>query len=461
MSRALPAVPRALLTGTGGLPDQDLSRVDFPRLRSWQFIRGLLSAGVDVWAVLGLEPPAWAALAESWKGGWREAQLEGQHFHVQYVPLEALDRADLPERWCEEVNPTVGVSAGPFRPARSASHLPRPLPVLIDLPGDPMAEALMRVRSSPDPSMHASVVQGALEVQLGALARGDCFTVISDRQRNGTLGQLALMGRGTLEHERGEVLTVPVGVEPLWRTWAGEVKPDPTAAPRVICPGALNTWADLETFFATGERVLAQHSTAVMVVTGGSIPGHEEQAFAKLEQWTRSSPYASRWHLMGWLSAQDAAQEVARATVGLSLDRRGLEPYFGSRTRLLYGVTLNLPWVTTLGCELSETLERGGWVTPVPVGDAEAASRAVLSHLAGNDPQRAPTEALLDPFNPHKLLEKVNNWVQAPILLPPGATPLTEQAQRLTDLKHTLDTIHHSLTWRVMGCLQRYWKRIT
>ena len=43
------------------------------------------------------------------------------------------------------------------------------------------------------------------------------------------------------------------------------------------------------------------------------------------------------------------------AGLGVSLDIRCLEAWLGSRTRLLYGTALGLPWITTPG-----TSNRGG-----------------------------------------------------------------------------------------------------
>lgn len=439
---------RVLLIGVGGLPHLPLEHVDFPRLRLWQFTRALLQAGHTLSLVCGLSPESWNAWHREHPSPsrWTRLPFEGTPLDVCYLPLEQLSRADLPARWVDETQPSVAVSAGPFAPTRAAARLPRPLPVFIDLPGDMMAEAQLRARASHQTAhvLHAREVLGA------ALLRGDAFSVISQRQQHALWGQLGVLGRlGPSQLEPPPVWVTPVGVEPLWDRWApsrARVMP-----PRVIWPAALNTWSDGETLFQVGAQLLSRHTSAELVLTGGPIAGHEEHAWKRLQQAVRGSPHAHRWRLTGWLPAQQAAEEVRAATVGLSLDVLGLEPLLGSRTRLLYGLALELPWVLTPGSELAETLVEAGWATACSVGDVEGITEALLDALQSPARSEDSRRALLARFSGGRTTEGLLHFVASPTCYPAGVEVEAGLQARLAALEQGLAEVHHSLTWRVLG----------
>lgn len=439
---------RVLLIGVGGLPQLSLEQVDFPRLRLWQFARALLKAGHAVHMVCGLSPTLWS----SWQGqqssasDWVQLEWEGHGLHVCYLPLEALDRADLPAQWVRACQPSVAVSAGPFAPARAAARLPRPLPVWIDLPGDLMAEAQLRARAS---GQDAHVLH-AREVLSAALLRGDAFSVIGVRQQHALWGQLGAFGRlGRSVLEPPPVEVVPVGVEPLWERWAERAVQ--ASVPRVIWPAALNTWSDGDTLFRVGERVLEQHASVELVVTGGPIVGHEERAWSRLQEAIRHSPHARRWRLTGWLPAEQAAEEVRAATVGLSLDVGGLEPVLGSRTRLLYGLALGLPWVLTPGSELAQALVEAGWAQPVAVGAVEQISQAVLGALSVSARDEQARRQLLARFSGAATTQALQDFVASPQSYPVGVEVEGGLQARLWALESALAEVHHSATWRLLG----------
>lgn len=439
---------RVLLIGVGGLPHLPLDHVDFPRLRLWQFTRALLQAGHTLSLVCGLSAESWKAWQQQQPSPsrWTRLPFEGTSLEVQYLPLEQLSRADLPARWVEETHPSVAVSAGPFAPTRAAARLPRPLPVFIDLPGDMMAEAQLRARAS----LQTTHVLHAREVLGAALLRGDAFSVISQRQQHALWGQLGVLGRlGPSQLEPPPVWVTPVGVEPLWEHWAparARVLP-----PRVIWPAALNTWSDGETLFQVGAQLLSRHPSVELVVTGGPIAGHEEHAWKRLQQAVSGSHHAHRWRLTGWLPAPQAADEVRAATVGLSLDVLGLEPLLGSRTRLLYGLALELPWVLTPGSELAQALVEAGWATACPVGEVEDITDALLAALQSPARPESSRQALLTQFSGTHTTAGLLQFVASPQLYPAGVEVEAGLQTRLATLERDLAAVHHSLTWRVLG----------
>ncbi len=440
---------RVLLLGAGPLPTPNPKHVDFPMLRTWQFLRGLLEADVDVWlvqSVSGRRVPR-----------WRERRFEGKRIHVLSLAEPDFDRADGPARWVDRCRPDVVVSAGPYRTARAAARVPRPVPTLIDLPGDPMAEAHLRATLTGDDSH----LEHARRLMDAVLWRGDAFAVVSNPQRYATLGALGLWGRlPDSGAGPGLVQVVPVGIEPLWEAWAA--RGDGTAArepDKIIWPGSFNTWAATDTFVDACEIAMARNPNLHVVATGGPIKNHAESVHAGVVSRVAASPRRNRWKLTGWLPASRAAAEVGTATLGVMLDKPCAESELGSRTRLLYGAVLGLRWLVTPRCELARQLVEQGLARPVWSLDPEEVADAILEETAiasSRDPDPDSVGRLWESFGPAVATEPLVAWVLSPSSLSPEKSGVVSaSASRLIELERSLSEIHHSVTWRTLSSIHR------
>lgn len=449
------SAPRILLLGMGGLPDNRLEVVDFPRLRLWHFARTLLQAGLDVSVVTGVQAPSTL--------GWQTARLEGLPLHVLEVPKTALEVHSAPTAWAQARRVDAVVSAGPFAPARAVARIPRGLPVWLDIPGDPMAEAQMRSARDSD---HSHVLH-AWEMLTAVLERGDAFSVISERQRDAVLGQLGLAGRlvpGV--HAEHLVHTLPVALEPLWQTWAGGESADSEALPRdpdhVIVPGAVNTWLDVETLVAGVCAAMRQQPRLRVTVTGGAIEGHHPGGWNALKAHVEASGFAHRWTFTGWIDAPRAARLSTTASWGLSLDRPGLEPYLGSRTRLLYGVALGMRFILTPGSALAQALVDEGLAVAIAPGDPESLAVALLEATTRPSiPAQLDARArLLTRFDPKRVSGALVAWALNPCAVPAGV-PLHEGLlERVAMLEKQLQAIWRSPTWKTLAPLHRLLKAL-
>lgn len=455
--------PRILLLGTGDLPSGALEVVDFPRLRLWHFARAILQAGAELWLVAGVELPGSSPLRDTLSPSWISTELEGIPLKLKRVPKAEFDLQEAPLRWLRESQATAVVSAGPFAPARAASRIPRGLPVWIDLPGDMMAEAQLRSQTSGDKAhlLHA------WEVLQAALRRGDVFSAISERQRCAVLGQLGLAGR-LVPEVQGEALvhTLPVAVEPLWQRWAGAALRSPQSELRdpnhLILPGAINTWMDLETLAEGIRRALLRSPALKMTVTGGPIAGHFDEGHSRLLALARASGLEERWRFTGWIPAEEAAHLTARASWGLSLDRPGLEPFLGSRTRLLYGLALGLRFLLTPGSTLAEALVAEGLALPVPHGEPERLAQSILEAVSMpyTAEQQDARARLLARTDADVVSAPLLAWCRHPRISPPGADLDEGLRLRLSNLEEELEAIHQSPTWRGLSKLHQGIRRL-
>lgn len=442
---------RALLIGTGPLPGANPRHVDFPRLRTWQILRGLLHAGADVHLV--------QAVPRSTLPGWHSRVFEGKRIRTLSVPIEALDRADLPERWLTESRADLVVSAGPFRPARAASRTPPGTPVLIDLPGDVMAEAHLRAMVTQNPE-HISHARRLMD---SVLARGDAFTVISQAQQHALFGQLALQGRLGLDPSQcPPVLVTPVAVEPLWQVWAAQGGPVPRQPHRILWPGSFNTWAATDLFLDACDIAMTRNPALRVIATGGPIANQAEEVHHSVAHRIALSPWKNRFRLAGALTAVEAAREVSRAAVGIMLDRPCVESILGSRTRLLYGAVLGLPWVLTPRCELATWLVESKLARAVPREDPDAVADVMLEAAEQTrkaDP--AVLEQLRRTWTVERTVAGIVAWIKNPESCPPPVSGIQNiPIQRLQELESALHEVQNSLTWRTLAPLHRLVRRL-
>jgi len=255
-----------------------------------------------------------------------------------------------------------------------------------------------------------------------------------------------------------------VAVEPEWENWggvAGAVTLE--RAQRVIWPGSMNTRADVETFFQGCELAFERSPGLHVVVTGGPIRGHEEQTFERFSRWVEGSSWKNRWHLTGWISAADAAREVTSARAGVSLDRVSVEALLGSRTRLLYGVALGLPWIVTPGNELVDRLIELGWAVAVPHGDARALSEAILEATSDTSTIKRDWEVrqdVLERYSSTRTALPLITWLENPESAPTGMLPEHALEERLVELEKRLAAVQNSLTWRVLSPIHRFVRRL-
>ncbi len=440
---------RVLLLGTGPLPASNPKLVDFPRLRTWQFLRGLLDAGRDVWLVQAVRRA---------RPRWREQAFDGHRLRILSVSATTFDRADLPTRWIDESGADAVVSAGPFGPAKAAARIPRGVPVLIDLPGDPMAEAQLRATSSGDGShvLHARRLMDAV------LHRGDAWSVVSVAQRYALLGQLGLSGR---LGNQVPVFVVPVAVEPMWRTWAGKTgASSPRQKGKVIWPGSFNTWAATDLFLQASEIAMSRNPDIHVVATGGPIRHHAEQVHASVVQRIQGSRWRHRWRLTGWLDAVAAARELCSASVGVMLDRPCAEAELGSRTRLLYGAVLGLPWIVTPRCELARQLVALGAARGVHELDATSVANLILDAAASVPPPLHDLEIshmLDDTYSFRRTVAPIAQWTGNPAPAPPPAQDVTHAAaEQVATLERALAEVHNSATWRTLAPFHRMLTRV-
>ncbi|MFZ5476498.1 MAG: hypothetical protein ACOZNI_06935 [Myxococcota bacterium] len=340
----------------------------------------------------------------------------------------------------EDPSADVVVSAGTWGPVRRAVEVAGDRPLCVDLPGDPFADAqAMAAHADPD-----VVAEGAARVFVPALLRGDAFTTISPPSRHALVGQLGVLGR---------LARTPIGEEwvhvaPIAYVFPGLAEAAPREpGTRVALVGSFNTWFDDETLLAGLLRAMDRAPVEVEVV-GGPVPGHYEAGFARFRAGI--GRHAARFRFHDRLPARALGEVLARCNVGVVLDRPGYEPELGSRTRLLLYLHQGLRVVSTVRCALAREL--AGFLTEVPVGDAEAVAAAVLASNAL--PDRAP---LRERYSVAATTVGLRAWVGAARRRAIAGNPeaLSSLLRERAALREELEALRASPTFRILDRLRR------
>lgn len=358
--------------------------------------------------------------------------------------LVLVDANDPPEA----VAGDVVVSAGVYGPTRVALRLAGERPLLVDLPGDPYADAQAAAAVGADPE---AVATEADRVFGAALRRGDHFTAVSGPSRFAVLGALGAVGRSA---------RVPAGEEridvvPVAWDFGGlpERAPRPPARPlRVALTGSFNTWFDEETALTALLRVMDRAAVEVEV-TGGPVPGHHEAGYARFVAGARASRHAARFRFHGWVDGAHLGAVLAGCHVGLCLDRPGWEPELGSRTRILFWLHQGLQVVATARGELCRELAAEGQLVAVPQGDPDAVVRALLE--LGPPLDRAP---LRERYDPDRVTAPIRRWAAAPRRTT-GPDPLVRALLAAERDRSELAALRATPTWRALDRLHRGLRR--
>jgi glycosyltransferase involved in cell wall biosynthesis len=311
-----------------------------------------------------------------------------------------------------------------------------------------------------------------LETQIAflrqVLRKGDIFSGCGRAQCHMLVGELAMAGRlnrWTFGYEFTRII-LP-GSPPAPGAAAGGSL---SAAPRperhflaqhgigdgdfvVLWCGGYNTWTDVDTLFGGLEAAMQNNPQLHYVSVGANTYSAPDNVYERLTRLVANSPFAHRYHLLGWRPWSEMASFYRESDVGINIDALHYETIFGTRTRLVEMIAAGLPVVTSLGAELSYLLRDAGAALAFSVGDAQGLGQA-LAQLAGDDQlvQRMARAALHYARNDLSFAtttQPLAEWVAAPAVAP-DRQPLSASA-RLRYGEYRARSVLRQVLWRVAG----------
>lgn len=213
----------------------------------------------------------------------------------------------------------------------------------------------------------------------------DLIVCASERQRDAIAGELNEPAVARVHPP--EVVVVPFGL--------GADPPAPTrrplregfpaigqADPLILWWGSIWKWMDAPTAVRAARRLAQDHPTIRLVFTAGVPPHGHGEAFSGASE---ARSLAASLGLLGstvffveeWIPFAERHEYLQDADVGLNLHRDAIEGGLSARARYTDLLWAGLPSVLTEGNEVAQELAASGFAREVPVGDVEAAARAL------------------------------------------------------------------------------------
>ncbi len=433
---------RVLVVGFPPPPYQPNSKVEAAHYRTWQYIQPLLDTGhtVGLCVPRGSEQPAPGVLPPNLK--WYE------------IPYDVMGWPRLLQAAHDEFDPACVLGVD-FYPSLYATRLKTQRPMWLDLYGDPLTiSQVARYRRGTDQGIGT-----AIALMRHVLERGDMFAASGIPQQQALVGELAMAGRlnaRTFGYSLVEVVypgapSMPAVDDVELRAALRQKLGLNQAAFVALWCGGYNTWTDVSTLFRALEYAMAQDPRIHYVSVGASTYQATDTQYDRLVKLIERSPYADRFHLLGWRSWQEIPGYYRLADIGVSIDALHYETILGTRTRLVEMLAYGLPAITSAGCELSYLLAVRQAGLNFGVGDWSQLADHLLRLT--NQPQELMAMVLAG----RRLVESdlsfvattaaFRSWVVAPQVAPDRARGHT--LSRRQAVMYRLRTLTRLMLWRV------------
>ena len=392
---------KILLIGHGPKINPSSTNVAFPQLRTWSMERYLHSLGHSV--------------------------------HTIYVEDKEMN---IPNTGYD-----VAITAGPFASAYAALSLPDEIPLWLDWPSDPRADLHARVHSTgsiPNPSEQAFVTM----LHTLSLRRADAVGVISKRQYWATLSCM-LDWKIHDPNLHKKIFTVPISFD---FPFPSAEKPR-TQKKNIALAGSINSWFDAQTSFQLLNTVVHEHPQVNIHVFGGRV-AHHVNPTCPLQTWSHNQV-----HHHGWLSNNDFYTSLCGQDIGFWMNRQGVEPLLGSRTRALLFAWMGMDITASCDTELMTNL-----LSEELVWDIRTADDLRNALISPSQHGKKLKEYCSDTYAPSTVYAPIEKWLCAPKrYTQPNADNVSDEIYRL---RQTILAIHNSATWTWGSRIHRFFQKI-
>jgi len=164
------------------------------------------------------------------------------------------------------------------------------------------------------------------------------------------------------------------------------------------------------------------------------------------------SAYRERFRMMGWVPASQVPDYYHLSDVGINVDLNCYETELGTRTRIVEMICHGLPVITTLGCELSGTIEEHRLGMAFPIGDASAFRDCLVAMSQSADLRREFAERARDYARGHLAFgvttAPLRAWGRSPWHAPDKLMPKDSLVQKAVSIARFLA---RSMLWRFWG----------
>lgn len=403
--------PRILILGHSPLPYENVSKIHAPGGRTWHFTKTALDLNSNVLLIAARIPNIYDKNMDSITFE-RKGNLD--YYSVENIIFE--DKKWLKEK-ISAFNPdcVVGVTA---YPASVAADLDLDIPFWADIFGSIMAEAQAKAFVYND----NSYLHHFFKMESKVLGKADIFSVVSESQGFGLVGELGIWGRLSKETMGYRfVRVIPASIEPDEFKHTKNVIREKLAKKSdfvVLYTGGYNTWTDVDTLFHGLENTMSKNKDIVFVSTGGQLQGHDEQTYENFKNMINTSQYKKRFHLCGWVPKEDLPNYYLEADLAINSDKFCYEAILGSRTRVLEWLCASLPFISTNLSEITNYLIENNLAYGFQQGNIKDLTDKIIS-ISSNKQELVLKkdklkQILVDEFSYKATSDELLNWLKKP-----------------------------------------------
>ncbi|MBN1298776.1 MAG: glycosyltransferase family 4 protein [Actinobacteria bacterium] len=373
---------RIFLLGMSPMPFENDTKVYGTGIRTWQFLKPLLSEGHQVCVCNYAIPSAYgkdfySSLKKDFETGGtqdfhdKESKQAGLKYRFDYNILtgDDFENIEIIEELYTDFEPDCIIGCS-FYPSYIASKLASYLesrnhagfirrPLWADLFGHVMAEAQARAFADDD--------DGCLfhywNSEYNIITTADIFSCVSDRQKYALAGELGAAGRlnkFTSGYEFAHTIACGMPSEEFKHTknvirgFDGVRKEDFV----ILWTGGYNTWTDIDTLFKGLEKAMKINPSIKFVSTGGEIPEQDLNTYPRFLSMIEKSNLSKNFIMRGWIAGEDVPSYYFEADAGINIDKDIYEVKLGSKNRILDWMRAGLVVLSSNVCELTEIIER-------------------------------------------------------------------------------------------------------
>ena len=408
---------RILVVGIGPILEPGVRKTGGQCLRTWHLVKSLLDAGHEISLFTIPIPDADIDILTT---SLMENKCHGDFPYIQINRHEPSVIVPVINDAIRDFRPDALLGINTF-PSRVLADTDNDLPLWVDLNGYVMVEGQTKCRlyNNDAELLHF------WEQELKIVQRADKFSVVSEPQKYALLGELAIAGRLNRWNFDWEfVHWLPNAVNEMYRdiqsshqhVLRGSVVPENAFV--LLWSGGYNTWTDVDFLYESLNQIMGELPDLHFVSTGGMVDGHDELSYARFQELVAKSSFRDRFHLQGWLPADQVPAYYRESDLGINIDSFNYETIFGARNRLVNMMAAGLAVLTTRGTEISAIIERENIGMTFPIGDHERLASCIHRAAANPDETRAMglrgRDYVLREFSYEATTRHLQKWAHSP-----------------------------------------------
>jgi len=408
---------KVFLIGNGPLPIEEGVKTNALGIRTCQILEALIVSDVDVVLFLlepGCEKLQLPVSINAFGKDYVQVRMGDVDFAKNEIFIDVF-RDEKPD--C--------IVASTLYPSYRAVSIGVDVPIWADLFGHSMTEA--QAKASRDGS--DEFIYNYWNQERRVIESADVFSTVSTPQKFALIGELGTRGRlNHLTDGYDFANVMPIAADRIQGEWLSEREDGaPTLSKGsddfiVLWSGGYNTWVDADTLYKGLEIAMSREPSIRFLSTGGEIKGQDERTYSEFVKRVSSSKFRDRFELKGWVNNEAVMKYTLSSDIGINVEKNIYEVVLGSKARVTAWISIGIPVLTTLICELATDLERNDAVLTFEPGNAEdfasklvwaSRNRDELVQMAERGKKFADVH-----LSKERIYSPLVNWVKCPGFAP-------------------------------------------